>query len=342
MYIHQYSSISPQDSFEQVDLETLYESIDNKLKAREPVYDGIPPGILRRMGKAVRIGIGTALPILKNQPAINGIIVGTGKGGMEDCILFLNQIIHYEEGMLTPGNFVQSTSNAIAAQLGLIHKNKSYNITHVHRGLAFENALIDAMMMLRENPGSHLLVGGVDEISGYNYNIELLAGSYKSETVSNTALYASLSAGALAGEGAAMFLVSDRPENAVGKINAIQTLHTTDQSAVKTALQQFINENVPKGGHTDMFMSGENGDGRLLKYYDAAESLFHEQTTVARFKHMCGEYPTASAFALWLACGKQPLPRHIFKRRINDSGIRNIIIYNTYKGLQHGFVHLVV
>ncbi|HEX5026072.1 MAG TPA: beta-ketoacyl synthase chain length factor [Agriterribacter sp.] len=341
MYIHQYSCISPQESFEQVNLDTLHESVDNKLKVREPVYNGIPPGILRRMGKAVRVGIGAALPVLKTHPIIDGIIIGTANGGMEDCIQFLNQIIDYEEGMLTPGNFVQSTPNAIAAQLGLLRKNKGYNITHVHRGLAFENALIDAMMMLKEMPGSNFLLGGIDEISAYNYNIESLAGSFKTEPLSNTALYNSLSAGTLAGEGAAMFLVSDSAKNAVGKVNAIQTLHTNDEREVKAALQQFIKENIADGENADLFISGENGDGRLIKYYDAAESLFSEQTTIARFKHMCGEYPTASAFALWLACGKRPLPLHMTKRKSRFSEVHNIIIYNNYKGHQHSFMLLV-
>jgi hypothetical protein len=143
LYIHQHTCISPQQTFSHIDIDTLNECVENKLKAKEPAYDGIPPGILRRMGKAVRMGVGAAIPIIKNNPSINGIIIGTANGGMEDCIKFLNQIIDYEEGMLTPGNFVQSTPNAIAAQLGLMSKNKSYNITHVHRGLAFEDALID-------------------------------------------------------------------------------------------------------------------------------------------------------------------------------------------------------
>jgi len=224
----------------------------------------------------------------------------------------------------------------------LLRKNKGYNITHVHRGLAFENALIDAMMLLKEMHGSNFLIGGVDEISTYNYNIEALSGSFKTEPLINTELYSSPSAGTLAGEGAAMFLVNDRPENAVGKINAIQTLHTADQAAVKAALQQFIKENIPDGENTDLFISGENGDGRLLGYYDAAESLFNEHTAIARFKHMCGEYPTAAAFALWLACGKQPLPSHSMKRKPGYAELRNIIIYNNYKGGQHSCIHLIV
>src|SRR5690606_9142933 len=138
------------------------------------------------------------------EPSIDGIIIGTANGGMEDCIKFLNQIIDYEEGMLTPGNFVQSTPNAIAAQMGLLGKNKGYNITHVHRGLAFENALLDAMMTIRENPGNNYLLRAVDEISAYRYNIDLLDGCFKKENITNADLYDTGSPGTIAGEGAAM------------------------------------------------------------------------------------------------------------------------------------------
>ncbi|RZM12149.1 MAG: hypothetical protein EOO88_45975 [Pedobacter sp.] len=125
------------------------------------------------MGKAVRMGVGAAMPLLQHQEAVDGIIIGTANGGMEDCIKFLNQVIDYDEGLLTPGNFVQSTPNAVAGQLGLMTKNQCYNITHVHRGLSFEMALIDAMMQVKENPGKQYLLGSVDEISDYNFNIDL-------------------------------------------------------------------------------------------------------------------------------------------------------------------------
>lgn len=340
MYIHQYSCISPQQTFEQVDLGTLNEPIENKLKAKEPAYENIPPGILRRMGKAVRMGIGAAMPILKQQ-TVSGIIIGTANGGMEDCIKFLNQIIDYEEGMLAPGNFVQSTPNAIAAQMGLLSKNKGYNITHVHRGLAFENALLDAMMMLKEHPHNNYLLGGVDEISAYNYNIDFLDGCYKKGMVSNRHLYSTNSPGSIAGEGAAMFIVNANAANAIAQVKAVQFIHTTDSDEVKHLLQQFIAQHIPAGEKVDVLLSGENGDNRLLKYYTAAESLFDEHTSVARFKHLCGEYPTASSVALWLVCNKHQWPAHMIKKRSAVAAAQNIIIYNNYRGLQHGFMYIV-
>ena len=78
-YIHQTYCISSQRTFPQVDLEILNQPVEKKLLAIEPVYEGIPPGILRRMGKAIRMGVGAAMPILKSNNSLNGIIIGTAK-----------------------------------------------------------------------------------------------------------------------------------------------------------------------------------------------------------------------------------------------------------------------
>ncbi|MFT3945538.1 MAG: beta-ketoacyl synthase chain length factor [Agriterribacter sp.] len=336
MYIHQHTCISAQQTFGNIDLNTIKESVNNKLLAVEPKYEGIPPGILRRMGKAVRLGVGTALPVIKSNEGIDGIIIGTANGGMEDCIKFLNQIIDYEEGMLTPGNFVQSTPNAIAAQAGLMAANKSYNITHVHRGLAFENSLLDAMMLLKENQEAKYLVGGVDEISAYNYNIDYLEGWYKKTATVNTALYTGDSAGSLAGEGSAMFLVNNNSSNAVACIRDVHSIHTTDIMQLSSALQHFLQKNNIEAKNIDVLISGENGDNRLLKYYHAVEAVIN--APVARYKHMTGEFPTSTAVAVWLACNADKLPAHMFKSGYPGTTAGNILIYNNYKGMQHGFI----
>ena len=169
MYIHQTYCISAQQDLLQENIELINEPVEKKLLAIEPSYAQIPPGILRRMGKSIRMGVGAALPLMSETNAINGIIMGSANAGMDDCVKFLNQIVQYEEGQLTPGSFVQSTGNVIAGQLGLISKNKGYNITHIHLGLAFENALLDAMMQLNTNPSNSYLIGGVDEISPFQY-----------------------------------------------------------------------------------------------------------------------------------------------------------------------------
>lgn len=340
-YINKSSCISAQETFQQVHLETLHDPVDKKMFAIEPSYEGIPPGILRRMGKAVRLGVGAALPIIKGSDETNGIIIGTANGGMEDCIKFLNQIIQYDEGQLTPTNFVQSTTNAIAGQLGLLSNNKGYNITHVHRGLSFENAILDAAMQLAANANNKYLLGAVDEISAYNYNIECLGGWYKTEDIPASRLYATHSNGSIAGEGAAMFLVSNARENAMAQLQAVHILHSEDEEMVKGQLQNFIETHLPAGEKIDLLLSGENGDDRLLKYYTACENLLGDNVTIARYKHMSGEYNTASSFGVWLGCQllqQQQIPLHMIRKAGEGSNYKNILLYNNCRGSQHGFI----
>ncbi len=359
LYIHQYSCISPQHTFGSIDLETLVPSIDNRLKALEPAYAGIPPGMLRRMGKCVKITVGAAMPLLADHPPADGIIIGSGNGGLEDCIRFLDQIVQYEEGMLTPANFVQSTANAMAAQISLLTHNHAYNNTHVHRGLAFENALLDAWMQAVDNLDATLIVGGVDEISDYHLNIETLNGTFKADPCNNATLYASTTKGGLAGEGAAMFRVGGRPVKAEAgttepgsgagaeavqadktyavAITEVDLFHSTDPAYVQGRLKGFIGADTP-----DLILTGENGDPAFKPFYTAAEAA---NTTVARFKHMSGESPTASAFATWLAVHLLKtgamLPEHMIKHAgPSDKGFRNVLIYNAYQGRQHGLIRV--
>ena len=322
-YIHHISCISPQR-----EPNLPVGPVDNLFRAVEPKYEGIPGNVLRRMSKSVRMGVGASLPLLQWSP--DGILIGTGYGGMEDSVKFLKQIIEYEEGVLTPGPFVQSTANAIASQIGLFNHNKGYNTTYVHRGLAFESALIDATMLVKEHPGNSYLVGGVDEISGHNYRFEQAEGWYKKEDFAGGDLYAADSPGSIAGEGAALFLLNDSPAGALARVKGIATLRGENEDAFRAALHLFLDRHLPDGKKPDLLLSGENGDSRALKWYTICEALLGLDVAVARFKHLCGEYPTAAAFALWLAC---TLP-------LKGSDHQTILIYNNYKFSQHSLILL--
>jgi hypothetical protein len=334
LYIHQTSCISPQK-----EIDAPKPPVDNLLKAIEPSYEGIPGSILRRMSKSVKMGVGAALPLLPSAP--RGILIGTGNGGMEDSVKFLKQIIDYDEGLLTPGTFVQSTANAIASQIGLLHHNNGYNATYVHRGLAFESALIDAAMLVNEHPGYRWLVGGVDEISAHHYRFEYTEGWYKKEDMSGKDLYMTHSPGSIAGEGSAMFVFSDERTHAVAEVKGVMTLLSEDSHAVNAAMRVFFSRHLPAGTSPDLLLSGENGDSRGVKGYELCEAMMAPDTTIARFKHLCGEYPTASAYALWLACNLPPvLPGHLVKRLSKKKPYRTILIYNQYEFSQHSLILL--
>ncbi len=343
LYIHKMSCISPQQTFGEIKLEELKGSSANTLRAIEPSYQGIPPGQLRRMGKAVRLGVGTALPLLNSDVEVEGIIIGTANGGMEDCIKFLNQIIEYDEGTLTPTNFVQSTSNAIAAQLAFMKSNKGYNITHVHRGLSFENALLDAIMHTMEHPGKKYLLGGIDEISDYNFNIDFLIGCFKKEITSNENLYDQNTDGTIAGEGAAMFIVSGNEADSLAAVHSMKTFHTKNPDEVMSGLEEFFKSANIELAEIDMVITGENGDQRSDLFSILVDSSFSDSIPVLRYKHATGELPSASALSLWYACHflqSKDVPAHMLKRGKVNRLPRMILLYNCYQGLQHSFILL--
>ncbi len=311
---------------------------ENWLTVVEPTYKNIAKGKLRRMGKALRIGVGSALPILETHPDCEGIIIGTSNGGMDDSIRFLNQVIEYDEGTLTPTNFVQSTSNAIAGQIALTANKTGYNTTHVHRGLAFENALLDACFLCAENPSLKYLVGGVEEISKYNFNIDYLARWYKHDFVSVQDLYQSETKGSLSGEGAAMFAVSDNPVGAQMQMVELKTVSTDDINVLTD-----LSRDILAAFDIDILLSGENGDIRFREMYESIEQELNLETGILRYKHYCGEYPTSSSFAVWAIMElfkNENLP-DFFNVKRNSSNLKRperVLFYNAYQGRQHSFM----
>jgi hypothetical protein len=56
------------------------------------------------------------------------------------------------------------------------------------------------------------------------------------------------------------------------------------------------------------------------------------------FKHLCGEYDTASSFALWLASlilKQQHIPAQLLQGNKIPGAIHNILIYNHLRGINH-------
>ncbi|MBY0425057.1 MAG: beta-ketoacyl synthase chain length factor, partial [Cytophagales bacterium] len=292
-FIHQSICLSPQHTFGEIDLNAMELSENNRLTVKEPAYPGIPVAVLRRMGKAVRLGVGAGLALIGDGPQLDGIVIGTGNGGTEDCIKFLNQIEEYEEGRLTPTFFVQSSVNAVATQLAFLTNNKGYNTTHVHRGLAFETAVLDVEMLLNEHPTRAYLLGGVDEVSDFNYRLEDFGGWYKKEMVSNNELYHhGDTPGSIAGEGSAMFVVNRVEDSAIAQLMGLEIFHTQDEGEVGQRLLQFLEKQGVEPQGIDILVSGESGDSRQAKFYGKVEDLL-AKATVSRFKHFTGEYQTA-------------------------------------------------
>jgi hypothetical protein len=341
MYIKDLYAISPQKthdlSFENGEWQVLNEYI---YKAVEPSYqDLIPNAQLRRMGKAVRMGIGVSLPLLGRNPKPDGIIFGTANGGLEDCIKFLNQIVEYNEGTLTPTNFVQSTPNALAGQVALLSENQGYNMTHVNGSLAFESALLDASLFFDEYRGGekNLLLGAVEEISDYNYNIDRLGERFKEELVSNTDLLSSGTKGSYCGEGSTQFYLSNNPENSLAQFKAFKQSSHLSKNEVGEFVQSFLDEQKLDVEAIDCLLLGRNGDASTDSWYDEVEQLFGNKPKVY-FKKSVGEYRTVSAFASYLAVRLLNGQAHYLIENGTTEKPRTILIYNHFDAVRHSLI----
>jgi hypothetical protein len=337
-FIHQSACISPQKTFRLPLFDEIVVYYQNQLLAIEPKYESIPPAYIRRMGKALRMGVGCGMSLLKNFQ-VDGILVGTANGGIEDSIQFLHQIEEYKEGRLTPTHFVQSTYNAIAGTLAQLTQNKGYNATHVHRGAAFENVVLDTILQLREQPAHQYLIGAVDELSQRNSRMESLAGWYKKELTPSDKMFNTISEGVIPGEGAAMFIVNNRAEGARAKLIANKFFFAHRCEEVLENLYNFLSMQGTDLKDIDGLLSGYNADWRFLSFYESIENLF-AHSSIIRFKKFFGDFPTVSALAVWLAVELlhvQPIPSMFLERNATAHRLSRILIYNNYRGEQHSF-----
>jgi len=342
MFIKDLSCISPQKTFENDFFgckPVIYAG--SQLKAIEPSYSEIPRGQLRRMGKSNRMATGAGMPLLQKYEA-DGIIIGTTDGGMEDCHRFLNQIIKYEEGTLTPTNFVQGSPSSPAGGLALMAKNSGYNNTHSNKGLSFENCLMDADLLFLEGRAKTLMVGCVEEISQAQYRIETLAGFIKQDGVSTDELFSSKTHGAVNGEGAAMFVLEAENDDAIAEIVDSDMISYPTKEDLLNKASHVLERNNLKTNDADAIMLGFSGDVNTDNWYHGFAKDLFPGTGILSFKNLFGETPSASSFATWFAAqllSGKPVPKMAIQKPIPGE-LNTILIYNHYQGYQHGFVLL--
>lgn len=346
MFITDLKAISPQLTYNSEFLAGKKTSHKDKVfNVIEPDYmEFIPKGLLRRMGKAVRMGVGAGLPLVKNNTDIDGVLIGTANGGLEDCIKFLNQIVEYDEGTLTPTNFVQSTPNAVAGQLALMGGNRGYNITYTNGGTSFENALLDALLLFEEGTNKKLLIGGIEEISDYNYNIDSLSNKFKSELIEDRDLLSSNTPGTVCGEGAALFVVENEADNYLAQILDVAQITYPNEEDITQCLIEMLNRHDLKLTDIDTLMLGYNGDINHNSWYEYLEDSLLVNSNSFSFKNLIGDYRTCTSFATWLAAhmlnGETSFYPHISRRTVNTDSPKNILIYNHFDTVRHGFILL--
>ncbi|MDH5475987.1 MAG: beta-ketoacyl synthase chain length factor [Cyclobacteriaceae bacterium] len=341
MYIKDSYCISPQKTLTDKGISEYTQHEEIKYYAIEPDYSKfIPNSILRRMGKSVRMGVGAGLHVLPPSTPIDGILMASSNGAIEDCFKFLNQIITYNEGTLTPTHFVQGTPNAPAGQLALMSKSTGYNITHVSSGLAFEGALLDAILLMEEKVVNTVLLGAVEELSECHYVVHDKINHFKKEGVDANLLLESSTEGTVYGEGAVSFIFSSTPTESGVRIVDVGQILFPDQDEIIKRIIHFLDKNNFTPQDIDAVVVGLCGDTRYdHRYIHLINEMFNDQW-IYTFKNLVGEYPTSAAFATWMSdqlLKGNPLPKEV-EFRTSKKQIKRILIYNHYFDQCHGII----
>lgn len=339
VYISSAAVTSPQQHFEEEGfLDNLNETNDGALYIKEPNYRNyINPVAIRRMSKLLKMGISTGMNALEQAGIVkpDAIITGTGRGSMVDTEAFLLSMIELEEEALTPTSFIQSTYNSVNGWLALQTKSNGYNQTYVNRGASFELSMFDAQMLLNEEEDVQcVLVGCFDEITPDYVRVKSKIGYWKNPAPDNLELFRHQDTpGTIAGEGAAFFTVSGTPESSLCSLLSIEMMQDAEHNEVTDRIDKKLAEHGLSLSGIDVLLCGMNGDVNQQEMYSALTGKADSNTSVAVFKHLCGEYDTSSGFATWVAAQLfklQDLPEALIVKRGTHKTIKNILIVNHY------------
>ena len=349
MYIRATGNISPQKTFGHPSFLTEpVEYSGNRLTCAEPDYkEIIDVKLIRRMSRIIRMGVVAAMECLQEADVKkpDAIITGTAYGCLEDTGLFLSKMIENNEELLTPTAFIQSTHNTIGAQIGLMLQCNNYNNAFVHRGFSFESALLDGIMLLKEKETANVLIGAVDEITDISHSILCRFGFYKQGPVSNLDLYKSESKGTIAGEGAAFFLLTDKPSAGdYAKLDGLKTFYKpAGVIEIENHISSFLADHSLTLNDIDLVIDGKNGDASSDELFEQLQQTIYSKNHVVNYKHLCGEYPTSTAFAMWVAVNiinTGVVPAVLDFNGSKEKKVSRVLIYNNYLEIHHSLILL--
>jgi 3-oxoacyl-[acyl-carrier-protein] synthase II len=335
IYINGSSSISPWQVFNPPENTRIpFMKSDDRLACIEPDYEKIlEPSQIRRLSRILKMGMAVSKEALKNanDPLIDAIVAGTGYGYLEDTARFLLKMTNPDDRGMNPTSFIQATSNTISSLVALNIKCNGYNSTFVHSGTSFECAMDDAILLLNSGEAKNILVGGADELTDevYFFLKRLITARMRTR---RKELFQQPEPSYRFGEGCSFFVLSDVSAsiNPV-EINYFKLLYKPDkEDIIKCFIDATGSEKI------DLFLLGKNFEKKNDESYAWIDSLL-ENKNVFNYKSLCGDYPTASSFGLWLATSILSGTRI---PEISKVETNSILIYNCFEKNYHSFFTL--
>lgn len=290
------------------------------VRAIDPDYKPfINPIAGRRMGLIMKRAIATSMTALADASLVqpDAIVTATGLGCIENTEKFLKTLCYEGESCLQPTYFINSTHNTIGSSIALHKKCHGYNNTHVHKGISFESALLDAMFQFELGKIENALVGAYDEMTQDYYHlldkINMWDGTFASETAVATVL----------------------KKNGDIELVDLDILYKPEKQLLIDRTNLLCNKKGISTENIDLLVTGKNNNKENNAVYEAFEKSIGLENKSETYKNIFGESFTSSAYGFYYAfeClrkGRSP----------QGKDANNILIYNHYKNIDHSLILL--
>ncbi len=256
------------------------------MPCEEPDYKGLmSPIVARRLGRIIKRTYYTAVNALRESGVKmpDAIITGTGLGCTGDTYDFLSGMIRNGEALLKPSLFINSTPNTVSSQIAIMLGCKGFNNTHVNDGMAFEGALLESYMLLKNTQIESVLLNATDETSGSLYEILRKHPDFKGRCIS---------------EGAGSFVLTHSADGAYASVDDIWSLMLPKEND-RSGREEYL-----KRVYFNFLAANELTDKDIDAVYlnclpDEREELFpflSSDTGAVYYKTECGEYLSASGY----------------------------------------------
>ncbi|MDR0795062.1 MAG: beta-ketoacyl synthase chain length factor [Tannerella sp.] len=344
VYIQSATQISAQAPLTDVWFDSPIYHNEKKVLSIDPNFpDYLSPLMSRRMCNLLKRAIVASRLTLQKasvgQP--DAIISGTGLGCIENTEKFLYSLWENEEKYLQPSFFMQSTHNIISSAIAIDLKCHGYNNTFVHRGVSFENALLDAFFQFRQERIRNVLVGGYDELTPDYYIFFDRAGiwDFSNQDVSKPKTKC------FAGEAAmSMLLQTEKNEQTLCELNGIELLYRPSTEQIRYHLDSLLGQADCTVQDIDAVVVGTNSNPANDAVYDNVVAQLFSRIPVMHYKHLFGQSfisPALGTYAASICLHKQFIPAHLLAdSEENLNGIRRILLYNHYQNKSHSLVLL--
>ena len=269
----------------------------------------------------------------------DAIICGTGLGCIGNMEKFLNSIIENDEKFLQPTYFMQSTHNILSSTIAIDLKCHGYNSTYVHRGVSFENVLLDAIMQFEQKRVQTVLACGFDELTPEYYQI------FKRLGIWNFITDASAKKRCFVSETAVGMLVGrTKNKHTICEINGVELLYKPTHEQMQETLDTILAKAGCGLSDIDAVLTGLNTYIDNDRIYRRTIDRLFEDIPILQYKHLFGESFSSSAVGVYVAltCLRKGYAPAILSADANTdvSRIKRMLVYNHYRNKSHSFILL--